>query len=155
MVNFSISVFCSILAARSSCSNLDLAPSRKMQKMQGQFCQKLDSYIFQTLLTSYFYHFYIILVNCLKSAYVQPPTLAVSTLFHFLVRNFQSVHENYTIQGYLTKKLDFEQLTNRWRSLNYDVQQIETRSDVERKKTTLKVILSHFSSFRDKFFFFF
>ena len=37
MVNFSISVFCSILAARPSCSNLDVAPPRKMLKMQGQF----------------------------------------------------------------------------------------------------------------------
>ena len=30
---------------------------------------------------------------------MQPPTLAVSILFHSLVRNFQSVHEKCTIQG--------------------------------------------------------
>ena len=107
IVNFSISVFYSVLETRPSCSNLDLAPSRKMVKMQGQFFCKLDSDIFPTPLTSYFYHFYIILVNCLKLAYVQPPTLTVSTLFHSLVRNFQSIHENCTIQGYLTRRLDF------------------------------------------------
>ena len=38
MVNFSISVFYSVLAARPSCSNSDAALPRKMIKMQGQFC---------------------------------------------------------------------------------------------------------------------
>ena len=57
MVNFSISVFCSVLAARPPCSKLDAAPSRKMIKMRGQIFWKLDSYIFPTPLTSYFYHF--------------------------------------------------------------------------------------------------
>ena len=113
MVNFSISVFCSVLAVRPSCSNSGAFPSRKMIKMQGKFCWKLDSDIFLTPLTSYFYHFYIIPVNCLKLAYMQSPTLTFSTMFHSLVRNFQSVHENCTIQGYLTRKLDFDQLTSR------------------------------------------
>ena len=113
MVNFSFHVFYSILAAQPSCSKLDLAPSRKMIKIQGKFCWKLDSDIFLTPLTSYFYHFYIIPINYLKLVYVQLPTLAVSTLFHSLVHNFQSVHENCTIQGYLTRKLDFEQITSR------------------------------------------
>ena len=122
--------------------------------MQGQFCRKLDSDDFPTPLISYFYHFQIILVNSLKLAYVQPPTLVVSTLFHSLICSFHSVHANCMIQGYLTRKIDFEQLSSRWRSPNYDVQQVETNPEVEGKKTSsLKVILSHFSSFRDKFFF--
>ena len=137
MVNFSISIFCSVLAARPSCSNLDVAPPKKMLKMQGQFCSKLDSDIFPTLLTLYFYHFQIISVNSLKLAYVQPATLAVSTLFHSLVYSFQSVHENCTIQGYFTRKLDFEQLTSRWRSPNNDVQQVETKPKLKGRKRPL------------------
>ena len=122
--------------------------------MQGKYFQKLDSDTFPTIYGTYLYHFQIIPVNSLKLDYVQPLTLAVSTLFHSLVHSFQSVLENGMIQGYLTKKLDFEQLTSRWRSPNYDVQQVETKPKVEGKKTTLKVILNHFSSFRNKFFFF-
>ena len=72
MVNFSISVFCSVLAVRPSCNNLGAAPSRKMIKMQGKFCSKLDSDIFPTIYGTYFYHFYIIPVNSLKLAYVHP-----------------------------------------------------------------------------------
>ena len=145
MVNFSISDFCSVLAARPSCSNLDVAPPKKMIKMQGKFCQKLDSDIFQTIYGTYFYHFQIIPVKSLKLAYVQPPTLAVSTLFHSLVHSFQLVHDNCMIQGYLTRKIYFEQLTSRWRSPNYEVQQVETWPKVEGKRTaSLKVILSHF-----------
>ena len=71
MVKFSISVFCNVLAARPSCSNLDAAPSRKMIKMQGKFFWKLDSDLFPTPLTSYFYHFSTILVDSFKLAYVQ------------------------------------------------------------------------------------
>ena len=97
MVNFSISVFCSVLAVRPSCSNLGVAPSRKMLKIQGQLFWKLDLNSFPMSLTSYFYHFKIIPNNSLKLAYVQRLTLAVSTLFHSLVRSFQSVHENCTI----------------------------------------------------------
>ena len=70
MVNFSINVFCSVLAVRPSCSNLGAAPSRKMIKMQDKFFSKLDSDIFPTSLTLYFYHFWIIPVNSLKLAYV-------------------------------------------------------------------------------------
>ena len=71
MVNFSIIDFCSVLAARPLCSKSDAAPSRKMIKIQGKFCWKLDLYTFPTPPTSYFYHFYIIPVNSLKLAYVQ------------------------------------------------------------------------------------
>ena len=49
MVNFSITDFCSILAARPPCSKSDAAPSRKMIKIQGKWFQKLDSYIFPTI----------------------------------------------------------------------------------------------------------
>ena len=153
MVNFSFHIFCSILTARPSCSKLNLAPSRKIIKIQGKFCWKLDSNIFITLLTLYFYHFQIIPVNCLKLAYVQLPTLTVSTLFHSSVHNFQSVHENCMIQGYLTKKLDFEQLTSGEKVQITTFQQVKNRPEVEGKKMTyLKLILSHFSSFCDKFF---
>ena len=72
MVNFSITDFCSVLAARPSCNKSDAVPSRKMIKIQGKFCWKLDSYTFPTPSTSYFYHFQIIPVNSLKLAYVQP-----------------------------------------------------------------------------------
>ena len=54
---FLISIFCSILEARPLCSNLHLTSSKKMLKMQGKFCWKLDLDIFPTPLTSYFYHF--------------------------------------------------------------------------------------------------
>ena len=55
MMNFSINIFCSVV--RPLCSNLDAAPPRKMIKMQDKFCWKLNSDIFPTPLTSYFYHF--------------------------------------------------------------------------------------------------
>ena len=153
-MNFSISIFCSVLVARPSCSNLDVTPLIKMIKIQGKLCWKLDSNIFPTIYGTQFYHFQIIPVNSLKLAYVQSPTLAVSTLFHSLIHSFQSIHENCMIQGYLTRKLDFEQLTSRWRSLNYDVQQVETWPEVEGKRTTsLKVILSHFFLSTTSFFF--
>ena len=111
MVNFSISVFCSVLTVRPLCCNLGAALSKKMIKMQGKFCWKLDSNIFPTVYGIYFYHFEIIPVNSLKLVYVQPPTLIVSTLFHSLVHSFQSINENCMIQVHLTRKLDFEQLT--------------------------------------------
>ena len=57
MVNFSITDFFSILAARPSYGYLDVAPPRKMLKLQGQCFWKLDSYIFLMPLISYFYHF--------------------------------------------------------------------------------------------------
>ena len=71
MVNFSISVFCSVLGVRPSCSNLGAAPFRKMIKRKGKFFWKLYSYAFPTPSISYFYHFWIIPVNSLKLAYVQ------------------------------------------------------------------------------------
>ena len=72
MVNFSITDFCSVLAAQPPCSKSDATPSRKMIKIQGKFCWKLDSYTFPIPSTSYFYHFQTIPVNSLKLAYVQP-----------------------------------------------------------------------------------
>ena len=72
MVNFSISIFYSVLTAQPPCSKLDATPSRKMIKMQGKFLWKLDSYIFPTIYGKYFYHIYINPVNSLKLAYEQP-----------------------------------------------------------------------------------
>ena len=57
MVNVLITDFYSVLAARPPCSKSDAAPSRKMIKIQGKFCWKLDSYTFPTPSTLYFYYF--------------------------------------------------------------------------------------------------
>ena len=116
MVNFSISVFYNVLSAQPSYSNLDVTLSRKMIKCKvicfrkmikfKVICfWKLDLDIFPTIYGTYFYHFQIIPVNSLKLVYVQLPTLPVLTLFHSLVRSFQSVHVNCTIQDYLTRNL--------------------------------------------------
>ena len=77
MVNFSITDFCSILAARPPCSKSNTAPSRNMIKIQGKFCWKLDSHTFRMPPTSYLQHFQIIPVNSLKLAYVQLDLLVV------------------------------------------------------------------------------
>ena len=57
MVNFAISVFCSVLVVQPLCSNLGATPSRKMIKIKGKFFWKLDSNIFPTIYGTYFYHF--------------------------------------------------------------------------------------------------
>ena len=57
MVNFSISVFCSVLVVRPLYSNLGATPSKKMIKMKGKFFWKLYSDIFPTIYGIYFYLF--------------------------------------------------------------------------------------------------
>ena len=54
MVNFSITDFCSVLAARPPYSKSYSAPFKKMIKIQGKCFWKLDSYTFPMTPTIYF-----------------------------------------------------------------------------------------------------
>ena len=84
MVNFSITDFCSILAARPPCSKSNAAPSKKMIKIQGNLFWKIDLYTFPKPPTSYFYHFYIIPINSLKLDYVHLDLHVVIWMSRFL-----------------------------------------------------------------------